>query len=91
MALGRPGLVTSLQVIGLLMTIPLMLVLIPRFGVEGAAGALLISTSVRLAFVLVSFQRVLKVECPRIVARRADVVTMFASLKALRQSQSSAA
>ena len=91
MALGRPGLVTSLQVIGLLMTIPLMLVLIPRFSVEGAAGALLISTSVRLAFVLVSFQRVLKVECPRIVARRADVVTMFASLKALRQSQSSAA
>jgi O-antigen/teichoic acid export membrane protein len=89
MALGRPGLVTTLQVIGLMLTVPLMLVFIPRFGVEGAAGALLISTTVRLAFVLISFQKVLKVECPRILARGADVATMFASLKSLRQSQGS--
>ena len=37
MALSRPGVITALQAIGLLLTVPLMLVLVPRFGIEGAA------------------------------------------------------
>jgi len=83
MALGRPGVVTTFQVVGLALTIPLMLVFIPRFGVEGAASSLLISTAFRLLFVTVSFRRLLNVNCPRILAGVADISRMAATLKSL--------
>lgn len=83
MALGRPGVVTTFQVVGLALTIPLMLVFIPRFGVEGAASSLLISTAIRLLFVTVSFRRLLNVNCPRILAGVADISRMAATLKSL--------
>ena len=41
MALARPGVITTLQALGLLLTVPLMLLLVPRFGIEGAALSLL--------------------------------------------------
>ncbi len=78
MALGRPGVVTTFQTLGLMLTVPLMLVLIPRFGVEGAAASLLLSTTARLLFVTVSFRSLLRVKCPRIVAGGADISRMFA-------------
>jgi O-antigen/teichoic acid export membrane protein len=73
MALSRPGVITALQVIGLLLTIPLMLVLVPRFGIEGAALALLLSTTARFAFVLASFSRFLDLPHPGLLPRRADL------------------
>jgi O-antigen/teichoic acid export membrane protein len=53
MALGRPGVVTLLQAIGLAISFPLMLLWIPRFGIAGAALALLCSTAARLSLVLI--------------------------------------
>jgi O-antigen/teichoic acid export membrane protein len=76
MALARPGVVTALQVIGLLTTIPLMFVLIPRLGIEGAALALLISTCVRFLFVLCSFPLFLKLATPGLLIGRTDLLFM---------------
>ena len=64
MALGRPGIITALQVTGLALTVPLMFLLIPRFGIAGAGAALLCSTIARLIFVLVSFPVFLKMRVP---------------------------
>jgi O-antigen/teichoic acid export membrane protein len=72
MALARPGVVTALQVIGLLTTLPLLVVLVPRLGIVGAGLALLISTSVRLAFVLASFPLFLKMPIPDIFPKLED-------------------
>ena len=63
MALGRPGIITALQVTGLALTVPLMFLLIPRFGIAGAGIALLCSTIARLIFVLASFPIFSKCGC----------------------------
>jgi O-antigen/teichoic acid export membrane protein len=90
MALSRPGVITILQAIGLVLTIPLMLVLVPRFGIAGAAMSLLLSTFARFAFVLVSFSRFLRMPCPRLLPCRADLVfihgEVFRRLRALHPS-----
>lgn len=80
MALSRPGVVTTLQAIGLLLTIPLMLVLVPRFGIEGAALSLLLSTCARFAFVLASFSLFLDLPRPAVLPRRADLSFLFSAL-----------
>lgn len=67
MALGRPGVVTIIQTTGLLLTIPMMLVLVPRWGLMGAALSLLFSTSARLLLVVAGFPMVLKQECPNML------------------------
>jgi O-antigen/teichoic acid export membrane protein len=77
MALSRPGVITILQAIGLLLTVPLMLVLVPRFGIEGAAFSLLLSTCARFAFVLASFSRFLDLPRPGLLPRRADLLFLF--------------
>jgi len=73
MALGRPGIVTTLQVLGLLLTVPLMLVLIPRFGIVGAGLALLLSTIARFVFILISFPVFLKMRVPQLLPSMQDV------------------
>ena len=73
MALGRPGIVTALQVVGLALTIPLMFVLAPRYGIVGAGIALLISTSARLLFVLASFPLFLKMRIPGVFPKAEDL------------------
>src|SRR5206468_10352638 len=60
MALGRPGYVTFLQSSGLVLSIPLLLFLVPRWGVVGASYALLTAAVIRLAFAILSFPFVLK-------------------------------
>ena len=57
MAYNRPGLITVQQVIGLLASLPLLIVLVPRYGIRGAAASILISTCIRLVFILVSTRR----------------------------------
>jgi O-antigen/teichoic acid export membrane protein len=90
MALSRPGVITALQAIGLLLTVPLMLVLVPRFGIEGAALSLLLSTIARFAFVLGSFSRFLSLPRPGLFPRRADLAfihgAVFRRLRALQPS-----
>jgi O-antigen/teichoic acid export membrane protein len=73
MALSRPGVITALQAVGLLLTIPLMLLLVPRFGIEGAAFSLLLSTCARFAFVLASFSHFLDLPRPGLLPRQADL------------------
>jgi O-antigen/teichoic acid export membrane protein len=57
MALGRPGTVTLLQVSGLAATVPLIFLLVPRMGPEGACYALLISACLRVALLRYCYNR----------------------------------
>lgn len=77
MALDRPGKVALLQGVGLSLTLPLLLVLVPRYGLEGAGLALLISASVRLVLVIVSFPLILKVRVPRLIPTWSDLSAIF--------------
>lgn len=89
MALSRPGIVTTLHVIGLSLTIPLMLVLVPRYGIVGAATALLLSTCARLSFVLVSFRAFLHLPCPPVFPKMSDLVYVRSLIQArMRRSKS---
>lgn len=72
MALGQPGTVTILQGIGLGLSVPLLVVLIPAYGLEGAGWALLGSTTARLVFVLVSYPLILKIRPPSLLMTRED-------------------
>lgn len=67
MALGRPGIVTVLQGVGLGLSVPLMFLLIPKFGIVGAGLSLLGSTIARLGFILICFPIVLKVAPPSLL------------------------
>lgn len=73
MALNRPGTVTLVQGIGLSLSVPMMLILIPRYGVYGAAISLLTSTTVRLLLVCASFRIVLARSWPRLLPGLKDV------------------
>lgn len=72
MALGRPGTLTLMQGLGLGLTVPFMLLLIPKYGLEGAGLALLGSTTIRLIFVLMCFPLILNVRPPSLIINRED-------------------
>lgn len=76
MALNRPGLVTIEQVAGLGLILPLLLVLLPRYGLVGVGLALIISAVIRFVLVLISFPLVLKVRIPRLWLTREDLVSI---------------
>jgi O-antigen/teichoic acid export membrane protein len=80
LAAGRPGTVSILQGCGLALAVPLMFVFIPRFGVQGAALALLCSTAARLILLLVAVPIVLKQRLPRMVPGTADVALLWNTL-----------
>jgi O-antigen/teichoic acid export membrane protein len=73
MALERPGVITALQVTGLILTLPLMLIFVPRMGIVGAGLALLVSTTARLLFVLASYPFFLKTRMPQILPSVEDL------------------
>ena len=73
MALERPGVITALQVAGLILTLPLMLIFVPRMGIFGAGLALLISTTARLLFVLASYPFFLNTPAPHIFPKVEDL------------------
>lgn len=72
MALGKPGTVTVLQGVGLALSVPLMLVLIPRHGLLGAGMALAISAAVRLGLMMCCFPWLLKKRSPKLLFGRED-------------------
>jgi O-antigen/teichoic acid export membrane protein len=72
MAIGRPGVITALQLMGLLLTVPLMTLLVPRYGIVGAGTALLLSTTSRFIFVLLSFPIFLKMPVPHVLPKQED-------------------
>jgi O-antigen/teichoic acid export membrane protein len=81
MATDRPGLVTIFQAIGVCLTFPLMLILIPRFGLIGAAYALLISTTIRFGLVLGSYPVFLGHSVPSLILTRQDVGAITARFR----------
>ncbi|WP_198152254.1 oligosaccharide flippase family protein [Granulicella tundricola] len=91
MALGRPGLGTVLQAIGLALSIPLMLWLIPMWGVLGAATALTISTVARTILVYFSFRMFLKIRPPDIIPKREDFILLKDQMSLRFKGRSSAA
>ncbi len=72
MAIGKPGTVTLLQGVGLALSVPLMLVLIPRFGLLGTGMSLVISALVRLGLMLMCFPWLLKERAPKLLFGRDD-------------------
>lgn len=84
MALNRPGVVTILQAVGLSLSIPMMLLLIPRYGIYGAAISLLVSTIARLIFVYAGFRIFLKAKAPRIVPHALDLVFLWNAVASRR-------
>jgi O-antigen/teichoic acid export membrane protein len=84
MALGRPGVVTILQAVGLSLSIPLMLLLIPRYGIYGAAVSLLASTTARLIFIYCGYRFALKISPPRLLPRHEDALLLWNTAMSLR-------
>ncbi len=70
---GRPGVVTGVEVAGVIVALAAMLVLVPAYGIVGAACSTLLGGFVRLFCVLASFQKILGIALPRLVISRADV------------------
>jgi enterobacterial common antigen flippase len=73
MAVGRPGVLTVVEAISVLVTVPLLLILIPIYGLEGAGWSLLISTIFRLASLFIAYPLLLKVPPPGLIATREDL------------------
>lgn len=86
-AIGRPGLVMIRQLIALLVTIGMMVVLIPVFGLEGVALALLIGGIVRMVFSLVACSILFQVPMRRLLFDMEDFLNIRRMLR--KKSQAS--
>jgi O-antigen/teichoic acid export membrane protein len=82
LAAGRPTIVTLLQAAGLGTCIPLLLWLIPRHGLLGAAIALLCSTTLRLVLVSLAYPALLRAPLPNLFLSKSDVSHLRAALSA---------
>ncbi len=91
MALGRPGLVTVIQSVGLGLSVPLLLLLIPRWGILGAATALLLSTLARFIFVFAGFRLILGLRLPDLLPRFSDIETVLRRFRRLPSEEKAAA
>ena len=74
MAVGRPGIVSILQGLGLGLSLPLMYLLIPKYGLLGTGLALMISTSVRLMFILICYPVILNTRPPSLFPTLGDLM-----------------
>jgi len=81
LSVGRPGFLNIHQALGLATTFPFMLLLIPRFGINGAALAALFSTVLRMIFMLASYPIFLKRPPPNLVLRPDDIRFVIATLR----------
>ena len=72
MASNKPGTVSITQALGVGLTVPLLMVLVPRYDLVGAGLAMLISTAARFVFVLVNFPMTLGVRPPGLRPRWSD-------------------
>ncbi len=83
MALGRPGLVGFIQGTSLPVTLLLLWLMVPRWGLAGAGMALVIAALARLAFTQVCFRVVLGTPPPKLWPRLADVLRVLHSLRSV--------
>jgi enterobacterial common antigen flippase len=68
----RPGVASTIQVIALGLSLILLLELVPRYGTEGAAAALLITGAVRWVLLLGAVKVILKQRLPRLYLTLGD-------------------
>jgi O-antigen/teichoic acid export membrane protein len=80
-ATDRPGMATLFQLGGLATAVPLMLVLIPRLGLVGAALALLASTFLRLALAIGAYPLLLGAAIPKLIVTGSDLRYLARSLR----------
>jgi enterobacterial common antigen flippase len=73
MATGRPQISAAFQAVWFGLTIALLVVLVPRTGLEGAAVALLLSSLVCFAMNLAAYPLVLREPIPRLIPTFADL------------------
>ncbi len=78
-AVGRPEIITAFELIGVVAAGVCMLVLVPHFGMMGAAWSLLLMSTVRLGCVLVGIPLILHVNVPRLMLNRADILRVLRS------------
>jgi O-antigen/teichoic acid export membrane protein len=74
MSTGNPGFASVAQVVSFIAAVGLLLLLLPRFGAEGAAAALLISTVLRLLVLWAGIRFRLSLKLPRLLLVRSDIV-----------------
>jgi O-antigen/teichoic acid export membrane protein len=72
-AMGRPGLVLIRQIIALAATIGLFFLLVPAYGLNGIAAALLIGAWIRLAVTLLSMRLVFRIKLGAMLFQREDL------------------
>jgi antigen flippase len=84
LAAGRPGLVTFVQGGSLLISVPLMLLLIPRLGLMGAAISLLISSSARVAAMLTLYRMAVGTSPPGLLITVSDIRFLVDRVRGLR-------
>jgi len=86
MALNRPGLVTLQYGSGVAVAVPLLFILAPKWGAEGAAAALLVASIVRLACTYWCFTGVMKIAAPKVLGEIGASISTIknAMLAALR-------
>ncbi len=77
LAAGRPEIVTVVQGVGVGSAVLLVLVLVPRYGLEGAGLAVSISSAVRLVLIILSFPLILKMRPPRLWMRPEEVMKLI--------------
>lgn len=76
MALGKPKFVSILQGVGLILVIPLLFLLVPKFGLFGAGVAMLSSSVLRFLFIILNIKYNLKVKLPRLLINAQDLQWM---------------
>jgi O-antigen/teichoic acid export membrane protein len=76
LALGKPILVTSLQLCGLATTVPLLWFLLPRYGLVGAGEALLLSTTLRFVLILACYPWAFRHPIPRLIIRKEELLEL---------------
>lgn len=76
MALGKPKFVSILQGVGLMLVIPLLFLLVPKFGLFGAGVAMLSSAVLRFLFIILNIRYNLKVKIPRLLINGQDIQWM---------------
>jgi O-antigen/teichoic acid export membrane protein len=80
MGAGRPGLIVLAQGIGLACVVPLLGVLVPLYGVTGAAVSMLLATLVRMAFIAGCYELLLRHRMPGLIIRRSDMSFLYRRL-----------
>ncbi|MNI07408.1 Polysaccharide biosynthesis protein [compost metagenome] len=90
MALGKPKIVTILQGLGLLLVVPMLTLLVPRYGLTGAGIAMLSSVVIRFMFILLNVKFTLKMKIPNLLITMEDIRWLISALSAYRGKKNSA-